>query len=640
MSAIVPISDEELAAKAFQGDRASFTALYERYFPSVYDLALRLTRSPDRAADIAQDTFFKLLERHESRTQFASFRAWLYTVARHRAIDELRKLKRTDSFGPGEDEEEDQAYYQLVSPEPGPDHIALTKDIAALVWEAAKSLRPDEYALLDMHLRKGLGVEELAQVLGTNKGNVYTMLSRLQDALEGAITALIVARRGSKECRTLAGLVAPKASEMSPRQRRQILRHIETCDTCQQVRRRYVTASQLLAGIAPIIPPASLQQEVLARLIVQLPSPTLAGSGGGTEGQVDVQFGGQMSQGSSAGGSHVPTRARLVAHHSAIEMLIAIPVALGVAIAMLVLAGVVFFNMAGFSSQPTPAIPVSLLNPITTPTRSLLPEPSPILVDTAVPTPPPSTLTPTAPATRSTQATSIPTLFLPASPAATPLPPALPTATPLPSPQIQFWADSTGIMAGQCTGLHWRTQYVQAVYLNGEGVVGNSDRSVCPNTTTSYTLQVQFAGGSTTRQVSLHVTPPTPTPTRTRTPTPSDTVGPSILQVRESTDSMRYGAPGCMGNYFVDIDANMVDPSGISDATLYYRRRGNLTWATKAMSLKTTNWYTARVTSSETGATGSATQALEYYVRARDTRGNASQSSIGTVTLQYCAYVY
>ncbi len=637
MSATVPMSDEELAAKAFQGDRASFATLYERYFPSVYDLALRLTRSPDRAADIAQDTFFKLLERHTSRTQFTSFRAWLYTVARHRAIDELRKLKRTDSFGPGEDEEEDQAYSQWVSPEPGPDHVALTRDIAALVWEAAKSLRPDEYALLDLHLRKGLGVEELVQVLGTNKGNVYTMLSRLQDALEGAITALIVARCGSKECGTLAGLVAPKAGEMSPRLRRQILRHIKTCDTCQQVRRRYVTASQLLAGIAPILPPASLQQEVLARLIIQLPSPALAGSGG-AERQGDVQFGGQISRGSSSGGSHASAPAGLFAHHGAIKMLIAIPVAIGTAIAMVLFTGFVLYTAASFFPQPTPAIPFSLLYAITTPTRSLLPDPSPILVDTAVPTPLRTTSVPTVLAftARPTQATPIPTLFLPATPTPTA------TRTALPDPQIQFWADSTSITAGQCTGLHWRTENVQTVFLNGEGVVGDGDRSVCPNTSTNYTLQVQHAGGSTSRQVALQVTPPSPTATRTptRTPTPSDTTGPAILQVRESTDSMWYGAAGCQGNYSVDLDANVVDPSGISDATLYYRRRGTPTWASKAMTIKTTSWYTARVTSTETGATGTATQTLEYYVRARDTRGNASQSSVGTVTLNYCAYVY
>ncbi len=78
----------------------------------------------------------------------------------------------------------------------------------------------------------------------------------------------------------LAGLIAPQVGQMSQKQRRQILRHIETCKTCQDVRRHYMTAAQLLAGIAPIMPPATLQQDVLGRLIGQLPPPATAGSGG------------------------------------------------------------------------------------------------------------------------------------------------------------------------------------------------------------------------------------------------------------------------------------------------------------------------------------------------------------------------
>ncbi len=628
MSATVPVSDEELAVKAFQGDRAAFTTLYERYFPQVYDLALRLTRSPDRAADIAQDTFVKLLQRQNYRAELTSFRAWLYTVARHRAIDELRRSKRTDSFGLGEDEEENEAFYQLVSPEPGPDHAALSQDIAGLVWQAAQSLRPDEYALLDMHLRKGLGIEELAQVLGTNKGNVYTMLSRLQDTLEGAITALIVARRGSKECRTLAGLVARKTDELSAQQRRQILRHIKTCETCQQVRRRYVTAAQLLSGIAPILPPATLQQEILSRLITQLPTP--AGSGSAS-GQADIHFGQQLGRGGSGGASHAPAHAGFWGASGANQLLIVLPVVLGIAAAAGLIVALLLLNVAGFWSEPTPPIPISLLSAITTPTRSIPVEESRVPIETELPTPAPLTATAAPTGTVAPRATSVPTVFAPATPT--------PTATPRPSPQVQFWADTANINAGQCTALHWRTEYVQSVLLNGEGVVGDSDRSVCPGSSTTYTLLVQYAGGSATRQIVIHVTPLTPTRTPTRTPTPRDTAGPSILQIRESTNSMWYGAPGCGGSYSVDIDANVTDPSGISDATLYYRRRGNLAWATKGMSVKSAGWYTARVLSSELGLTGNTTQTMEYYVRARDTRGKATNGSVGTVTVGYCTYV-
>ena len=71
-----------------------------------------------------------------------------------------------------------------------------------------------------------------------------------------------------------------------------------------------------------------------------------------------------------------------------------------------------------------------------------------------------------------------------------------PTATPTPeataAPQviIEFWADRTEITIGECIYLHWRVQGIKAVYFNGEGVVGEGSRQVCPTTDTTYNLRV------------------------------------------------------------------------------------------------------------------------------------------------------
>ncbi|MBK8048831.1 MAG: hypothetical protein IPK16_17945 [Anaerolineales bacterium] len=43
---------------------------------------------------------------------------------------------------------------------------------------------------------------------------------------------------------------------------------------------------------------------------------------------------------------------------------------------------------------------------------------------------------------------------------------------------INYWVDRDNIDAGQCTTLRWDVRNVQAVYLNGEGVAGVSQRSV------------------------------------------------------------------------------------------------------------------------------------------------------------------
>jgi uncharacterized protein YgiM (DUF1202 family) len=71
---------------------------------------------------------------------------------------------------------------------------------------------------------------------------------------------------------------------------------------------------------------------------------------------------------------------------------------------------------------------------------------------------------------------------------------------------ISFTASATTISAGQCTTLSWNVQNVQAVFLNGQGVVGQGSQTVCLTATTTYTLTVQFTDGTTTqRQITITV---------------------------------------------------------------------------------------------------------------------------------------
>ena len=104
-----------------------------------------------------------------------------------------------------------------------------------------------------------------------------------------------------------------------------------------------------------------------------------------------------------------------------------------------------------------------------------------------------------------------------------------------PPPTIDFWADKTNILRGECTTLHWQTENVQEVYYQGEGVSGYGDRQECPQQTTTYELYVVIHRAAEqlideTRQVTVYVeepiTPtytPTPSPTHTPTRTPTGT---------------------------------------------------------------------------------------------------------------------
>lgn len=71
---------------------------------------------------------------------------------------------------------------------------------------------------------------------------------------------------------------------------------------------------------------------------------------------------------------------------------------------------------------------------------------------------------------------------------------------------ISFWTDRDAIDGGQCTTLRWDVRNVQAVYLDGEGVAGVSQREVCPGDTRTYNLSVTKGdGGQESRQVTVRV---------------------------------------------------------------------------------------------------------------------------------------
>ena len=61
--------DGVLVQEAAAGGGASYAALYDRYSEQVYNYCLRLTGSPDDAADATQDAFVNVLGRLQQGRQ-------------------------------------------------------------------------------------------------------------------------------------------------------------------------------------------------------------------------------------------------------------------------------------------------------------------------------------------------------------------------------------------------------------------------------------------------------------------------------------------------------------------------------------------------------------------------------------------
>jgi RNA polymerase sigma-70 factor (ECF subfamily) len=88
------VADAALLAQVARGDTDAFETLYDRYAAAVYGMALRVVRDPAQSEEVAQEV---LVEAWRTAARYVpdrgSVRAWLLTMARHRAVDRVRSAQ-------------------------------------------------------------------------------------------------------------------------------------------------------------------------------------------------------------------------------------------------------------------------------------------------------------------------------------------------------------------------------------------------------------------------------------------------------------------------------------------------------------------------------------------------------------------
>ena len=88
------LKDEDLMGRFARGDVAAFELLVERHERPVYRFVLRSVRDDERAEELTQDVFLRVVNNAARYKPSAKFTTWLYTIARNACIDEARRRGR------------------------------------------------------------------------------------------------------------------------------------------------------------------------------------------------------------------------------------------------------------------------------------------------------------------------------------------------------------------------------------------------------------------------------------------------------------------------------------------------------------------------------------------------------------------
>jgi RNA polymerase sigma factor (sigma-70 family) len=253
--------DSEMVAAIVAGDPDGLAEAYDRYASALYTYCRSLLREPADAADAVQDTFVIAASRLAGLRDRNRLRPWLYAVARNECHRRLRA--RAVQVATPLDEMPDVTDTSAdVSGE------AERDDLRRLLRSAVRGLNAGEQDLIELQLRQGLDVAEIAAVLGVSRNHAHALLSRARDQLEISLGALLVARSGRKDCTALNAMLADWDGQLNVLMRKRINRHIENCPACAERKKREL-APALLLGLAPLaaLPtaavPAGLREQVL-----------------------------------------------------------------------------------------------------------------------------------------------------------------------------------------------------------------------------------------------------------------------------------------------------------------------------------------------------------------------------------------
>ena len=165
--------DEQLIGRHLAGDPAALEAVIQRHGPAILGV-LRGLVGPVEAEDLFQETFMRFLKNIGRYRHRGRLRAYLVTVARRLALDQLRKQKIRG------EQSLDETNLVPSAGEGSPELNAAEAEQRQRVEGALESLSDKQREVLILHYFGGLTFREIARVTGVPLG---TALGRMHYAL-------------------------------------------------------------------------------------------------------------------------------------------------------------------------------------------------------------------------------------------------------------------------------------------------------------------------------------------------------------------------------------------------------------------------------------------------------------------------
>ncbi|WP_236035026.1 RNA polymerase sigma factor [Alkalihalobacterium elongatum] len=146
---------------------------YEKYYDDVYRFIFIMLGDNQCCEDLVHDTFVRAFMAYERFDNRSNVKTWLFCIAKHLVIDEIRKRKR-------------RRFISFVKEIPSPinveQHIENKEAVTHLI-ESIQKLKPNYGVVIILKKVEECSTREIGEILGWSETKVRKTLSRALQSL-------------------------------------------------------------------------------------------------------------------------------------------------------------------------------------------------------------------------------------------------------------------------------------------------------------------------------------------------------------------------------------------------------------------------------------------------------------------------
>lgn len=169
------LAEWDIVRRAQEYDEPAVEALYQKYYPKIYNYGFMQMGDAQAAEDLASDVMLKMIESmHKYTFRGLPFGAWVFRIARNRLIDLHRRRRRR-----GEVDLSGSLSSALASP-----HALAERALErGQIQIALKHLTDEQRQVIVLKFIQGFDNRSIGKIMGRSEGAIKSLQHRALGAL-------------------------------------------------------------------------------------------------------------------------------------------------------------------------------------------------------------------------------------------------------------------------------------------------------------------------------------------------------------------------------------------------------------------------------------------------------------------------